>query len=753
MAVTQNLKGTSYPSFKIHKQGPTFYQGTVAPNFVATNGDMYIQHGTGGAAWVYNEGWKILETGANDAVDVFEIYNSVRTSSKQVMYVLQGETTDATETELSPESTFSIDTTSLTLDSSGITTDSGSSIGKISIPTNSTGLVEARIVARDSNNNSNAGYIIKGIIVNDRGTTTLLTDPAEEIIGENTSEWYALIEAADNGSDSLKIKVSGSANARVRWTAFVTITLVTQEISLTVTDESGSAYSVAQGESLLISAASLLANDSSPGNTLSITGVQNPVGGTVTLNGTTIEFTSTGQAGQLASFQYTVSDGYGTQTGTVIITVTALNDVEAYMFNLQADADEARTLPEYIPPSVSEIFTTWARFDGANYYEGDDTNMSANANAWELLANPDRVNMPLNVEPANGFISPDSLENYTFEATLTSTDSDNDTNGLIVAFVRENGVNHVLALCATKAGAVPLSGFALVYFQDSVWYTDDGSYDFTILAQPNFGLDTSGGWSGSQIRLKIQRTGNIVKCYASQFNNTASYDANSEIIFDLSSNSNTQRFMGAQPYGYMTFSQPDSAYIDISVGGGIDKEVIYDAENNEVWDYNFNTPAWELSTDTAQDRLSYVRQVTNPNTTERFRVRETEIEYLGKSEGAVFDATRASTEIQNIYINSTTGGAGVGSGVEVIGLFEYDIEERNLLLNKPTLLTTSAYNNGNSVGSGTYFSDNNIDIDSLSLVDGTVVFADGTVGVITAITASSISYTVTTDFTIFDETI
>jgi len=69
------------------------------------------------------------------------------------------------------------------------------------------------------------------------------------------------------------------------------------------------------------------------------------------------------------------------------------------------------------------------------------------------------------------------------------------------------------------------------------------------------------------------------------------------------------------------------------------------------------------------------------------------------------------------------------------------------------LLTTSAYNNGNSVGSGTYFSDNNIDIDSLSLVDGTVVFADGTVGVITAITASSISYTVTTDFTIFDETI
>lgn len=227
MAVTQNLKGTSYPSFKIHKSGPTFYQGTVAPNISAVNGDMYIQHGTGGGVWIYNLGWKILETGANDAVDTFEIYNSVHPTSKQIMYVLQGETTDATEQELSPESTFSIDTTSLTLDSIGATADSGSSVGKISIPQDSTGLVEARVVARDGVNNHNAGYILKGVIVNDAGTTVMLTDPAEEIMGESNNSWYALIEAADNGTDSLSVKVSGSAGTTVRWTAFVTLTLVT----------------------------------------------------------------------------------------------------------------------------------------------------------------------------------------------------------------------------------------------------------------------------------------------------------------------------------------------------------------------------------------------------------------------------------------------------------------------------------------------------------------------------------------------
>ena len=231
MAVTQNLTGTSYPSFKIHKQGPTFYQGTVAPNISAVNGDMYIQHGTGGAVWIYNQSWSILETGANDAVDVFEIYNSVQPTSTQKMYILQGETTDATETILSPESTFSIDTTTLTLDNIGTTTDSGSSIGKIVIPNDTSGLVEARIIARDGVNNENAGYLIKGVIVNHQGTAVMLTDPAEEILGETNNSWYALIEAGNNGTDSLDVKVSGSASATVRWTAFVQVTLVTHPIA------------------------------------------------------------------------------------------------------------------------------------------------------------------------------------------------------------------------------------------------------------------------------------------------------------------------------------------------------------------------------------------------------------------------------------------------------------------------------------------------------------------------------------------
>jgi|TARA_B110000908_G_scaffold28019_1_gene32931 hypothetical protein len=227
MAVTQNLKGTSYPSFKIHKAGPTFYQGTIAPTLSAVNGDMYIQHGADGAVWIYDNTWTKIETGANDAINSFTIYNSVQPTSKNVSHILWGETTDGSETELAPTTSFGIDSTSTSIDSIGVTLDAGNVSGQISIPTDTAGLVEARFIARDAANNEHAGYVIRGVITNDSGSTTLLTSPVEEIIGESTSAWYALL-SADDANDSLSVKVSGENGKTIKWTAFVNLTLVTK---------------------------------------------------------------------------------------------------------------------------------------------------------------------------------------------------------------------------------------------------------------------------------------------------------------------------------------------------------------------------------------------------------------------------------------------------------------------------------------------------------------------------------------------
>lgn len=226
MAVTQNLKGTSYPSFKIHKSGPTLFQGDVSPSFSATHGDLYLQTGTEGALWLYdNNAWGQLGAGGT-STDTTIITNSTNTGSYVQQYVLHGETTDGSEHILAPTSAFSIDTTNTTLDNATLTIDTGSVSGVIPVPLNSAGLFEVRIVARSANPNNNAGYTLKGVIVNDAGTTTLINETVESILAESLTEWYALVEANDNGNDSFVIKVSGSSNTTVRWTAFVTLTLV-----------------------------------------------------------------------------------------------------------------------------------------------------------------------------------------------------------------------------------------------------------------------------------------------------------------------------------------------------------------------------------------------------------------------------------------------------------------------------------------------------------------------------------------------
>lgn len=226
MAVTQNLKGTSYPSFKIHKSGATLYQGSVAPSFTASHGDLYLQHGTEGALWLYSDNsWGQLGAGGS-STDTTLITNSTNTGSHVKQYVLFGETNDGTEHILAPTSAFSIDSITTSLDSGTTTIDTGTVSGVIPVPLNSANLFEVRVVARSASPNNNAGYSLKGVIVNDAGTTTLINDTQESILAESTSEWYAIVEANDNGDDSFVIKVSGSANTTVRWTAFVTLTSV-----------------------------------------------------------------------------------------------------------------------------------------------------------------------------------------------------------------------------------------------------------------------------------------------------------------------------------------------------------------------------------------------------------------------------------------------------------------------------------------------------------------------------------------------
>lgn len=187
--------------------------------------------------------------------------------------------------------------------------------------------------------------------------------------------------------------------------------------------------------------------------------------------------------------------------------------------------------------------------------------------------------MPLNVYPYNGFVSPEKLENYTFETTLRSTNGDNDTIGLVIAFVSIDGINYTLTALQNKGGNAPNEGWGVCYGENTnyaSWIIDKKSVD-----------GNANGWSSAQSGVKIERNGNIIKCYTTNWDDVDTYQASSLITLDLNSDPRLDKFKGAQSYGYVIYSQPDSTYLDKyrRIGGGLDVTKIYSANNGEVWEY------------------------------------------------------------------------------------------------------------------------------------------------------------------------
>ena len=506
-------------------------------------------------------------------------------------------------------------------------------------------------------------------------------------------------------------------------------------------------YDLRQAETLLLSSSDLVSNDiDGQGLSLSVSSVQNPTNGTLSLNGTTIEFVSTGLSGQPAGFQYTVTNGTETQTGNVYINITPLPEQESYIYRDSGDAIAAtQTL---VPPTQQDIFNSWDRFDGSNYYPGGTT-PGGQAADWYYNTTTESFVQPTNTSLGGGFISPTTHSDFTFEGTVYSiATNDNDTIGLIAAFARDGTTNKALVAARTKAGQQPTGHWGVFYTENGPWTPQ------YVIANISFttGSTSANTWYPDQARIKVQRQGDIFKFYTTHWNDLENYQIASEITVDLNSDSRLAVFKGEAPYGYYSHSQGGSTYADINFTGGLDANILIDAQTGIV--YEWNGSSWVDSGRTIQDEIGYTRKVTNPANGQRFIVKETEIVYLGTSVGATFNATRILNEEQNIIINSVNGGTGAGNSVQVVGLFQSGIEETNLLNGLPTLNTTSAYSsNTNNVGSGTYFSDNGLDISTLSLVGGVVAFANGTIGQITGITDSSISYSPTTDYTIYDEVI
>ncbi len=365
-------------------------------------------------------------------------------------------------------------------------------------------------------------------------------------------------------------------------------------------------FTLQQGETLLLSKASLSDNDVDGFEKypLTVQTVVNPVNGTVSLNGDNVSFTSTGISGFPAEFDYTVTNTDGTVgIGKVYVNVTPLPPIEALIYATNTGVQEA-IANGYTPPTVADIFNTWPRFDGAQYFANKDS-ASGQSLDWQLLANPDRILMPTNTGLGCGFLSPETFDNYTFEATLFSDNADNDQIGLVIAFFRDGAVNKTLAAIRTKAGQGPDLGWGLIY-------SEDGPFAPTWVINNIDVGGVAGGWDSQKTRIKIQRQGDAITCYTTNWNDENNYQVSSKIELDLNSDARLSVFKGKKPYGYYTHSQPNSTYLDVAFTGGMDATKLYDIEGNVLWQYIDGT--WTNTGTTIQEDLGYVRDCTNPET-------------------------------------------------------------------------------------------------------------------------------------------
>lgn len=383
------------------------------------------------------------------------------------------------------------------------------------------------------------------------------------------------------------------------------------------------AFSLTQGSTLAIAYANLIANDI--GNLIYFNRVvpNTAINGIATANNSLslVEFKSTGLTGERAGFQYEIKNDAGyTSIANVSLVVLRLPDVDGYIFS---DAEAEAFMKENSPPTLADVFNTWTRIANGNGYFPPGTTPTGEAAQWAML-NANQFKCTVNSSYLTGFISPKSYLNYTHEVTLTSTDTDDDMIGVILAYLRDGTTNRLL-IAERNAGGYYNTTYQWSVVHATLSAANTNSIGDLVVPSANVVKNAalansfSGkGWSKSGgTRVYVERSDNVFTVKCSKWN-SRTYEAGSQIVFDVNANAATKWAAAPCPYGYCCHSQNSSSFSDVVFGGGLQEDTICTV-NNKVYKYQNGT--WVVSTtETAQSIFGYPRTVTNPNTGKKYNI-------------------------------------------------------------------------------------------------------------------------------------
>lgn len=387
-------------------------------------------------------------------------------------------------------------------------------------------------------------------------------------------------------------------------------------------------FSVIQESELLIPKSELLKNDSYDNTVNSpdivFSGISNALNGDITDLGENIKFKSTNKTGYTAGFNYLIKAGVEQAMGKVSIDILPLPELEIFIYT----SDELKDfIDSYTPPTLAEVFKSWNRFVAHNSWFPSGTTPTGEAASWEMISD-NQFRCTVNSVELTGFISPHEYDVYSHTADLSSTDFDDDSIMLVIAFKRIDGFNHVLMLereTGGNTGYTNNKGFSIYYF-----YGDSSGKKSKVIKYASGDKCYSGGtntslygWNNmSPTRVKVVRNGDSITCYSAPFKST-NLDAGEVISINLNDYPELSWAKGKCNYGYSCWSQKYSSYSNVIFEGGSNTKEAFDLDTGEVWEFSGNK--WTKTGKTIQQVLGWPRIVSNPNNGMKYNILENSI--------------------------------------------------------------------------------------------------------------------------------
>ena len=325
-----------------------------------------------------------------------------------------------------------------------------------------------------------------------QNSTLRITEVSDAVNGTVSLEGSAITyehDGSETNTGSFTYTASDAVHAS---TAVVTVTVTP------VNDPpvaAGDSITVDEGGTLSIKMLTLLENDTDAENDpLEVLAVDNPVNGTVSLDGTAITYEHDGSETTAGSFTYTASDGTDTATAMVTVSVTPVNDPpvsvddtvtgdEGGMLSIEAtvlldnDTDAENDPLEVL--AVEDAVNGAVSLGGtAITYEHDGSETTAGSFTYTVSDGTDTATgtVTVSVAPVNDppvavddTVTGDEGGMLSIEATVL-LDNDTDT---------ENDPLEVLAVDDPVNGAVSLEGAAITYEHDGS-ETTAGSFTYTV---------------------------------------------------------------------------------------------------------------------------------------------------------------------------------------------------------------------------------------------------------------------------------